>query len=398
MPDTIETAQHFIFVTQVYFCSMYAVVLWDWVVCLPREWQFIWRTSWTPVKASYIFCRYWVIAVVPYLLYCFVIDHSEETCKKIYKVPVALAMWNQVGAESVLLIRTYAFFNRNKLVLFFLLCALSGMIAYQLFVATSEMLVLPFVKPPFDQGPCLPMSKPRSAHLLGFFIAPLAFDTVITLMTVYKAFYIRRHNGGPSSRLIQTFLREGVFYYFLISIANLINGIFYLQPRQVISAINIPLSVMLSPVLACRLILDLRQRGSETVSHSEGTIPAFTFNSKIFGIRFGGPRSDSNSNSRPAPIRSHIRSKTSVLNSGLVLSTLGSVTGGEASSPGSVELHSLDVRKAMTDEGTGGLGRHHDDDDEVPEYRSVDMMNLGMGLSGAVHGVRIDVEKQTSAM
>lgn len=81
-----------------------------------------------------------------------------------------------------------------------------------------------------------------------------------------------------------------------------------------------------------------------------------------------------------------------------MLSTLGSVTGGEASSPGSVELHSLDVRKAMTDEGTGGLGRHHDDDDEVPEYRSVDMMNLGMGLSGAVHGVRIDVEKQTSAM
>jgi len=33
-----------------------------------------------------------------------------------------------------------------------------------------------------------------------------------------------------------------------------INGIFYLQPRQVISAINIPLSVMLAPVLACRLV------------------------------------------------------------------------------------------------------------------------------------------------
>ncbi|KAJ7203278.1 hypothetical protein GGX14DRAFT_535912 [Mycena pura] len=67
----------------------------------------------------------------------------------------------------------------------------------------------------------------------------------------------------------------GVFYYLLISIANLINGIFYLQPRQVISAINIPLSVMM--VLACRLILDLRERGSETVSHSEGAgIAAFT--------------------------------------------------------------------------------------------------------------------------
>lgn len=42
-------------------------------------------------------------------------------------------------------------------------------------------------------------------------------------MTVLKAFNIRRHSGGPSSRLIQTFLREGVFYYILISIANLVS-------------------------------------------------------------------------------------------------------------------------------------------------------------------------------
>lgn len=61
-------------------------------------------------------------------------------------------------------------------------------------------------------------------------------------MTVWKAFNIRRRNGGPNSRLIQTFLREGafflfvlppvifahriyppgVFYYILISIANLV--------------------------------------------------------------------------------------------------------------------------------------------------------------------------------
>ncbi|KAF5312162.1 hypothetical protein D9619_002568 [Psilocybe cf. subviscida] len=277
MSDDLDTAQHFIYVTQVYFCAMYAVVLWDWIISLPREYRFVWKTHWTPVKMAYLFCRYWVITVVPYLLYCFATDHPLATCQRIYKIPVALAMWNQVGSESVLLIRTYAFFSRNNYVLVFLLSALSGVVAYQLYVDTTQMLLLPFVKPPFDKGPCFPMSKPHSAHLLGFFVAPLLFDTVVTFMTVWKAFNIRRRNGGPNSRLIQTFLREGVFYYILISIANLVNGVFYLQPRQVISAINIPLSVMLGPVLACRLILDLRQRGSETVSHSEGTgIAAFT--------------------------------------------------------------------------------------------------------------------------
>jgi len=69
-------------------------------------------------------------------------------------------------------------------------------------------------------------------------MAPLAYDTIVTVITVGKAVMIRRRRGGPSSMLIQTFIREGdstnnvpsvtranqlsgVFYYILISIANL---------------------------------------------------------------------------------------------------------------------------------------------------------------------------------
>lgn len=68
-------------------------------------------------------------------------------------------MWNQVGSEceslglqrfpilivithtlAVLLIRTYAFFNRNVYVLCFLISAISGVVAYQLYVDTTQML------------------------------------------------------------------------------------------------------------------------------------------------------------------------------------------------------------------------------------------------------------------
>ena len=68
-------------------------------------------------------------------------------------------MWNQVGSESelfllnsynmlilvdaaVLLIRTYAFFSRNIYVLWFLVAALSGVVAYQLYVDTTQMLCM----------------------------------------------------------------------------------------------------------------------------------------------------------------------------------------------------------------------------------------------------------------
>lgn len=377
---------------------MYAVVLWDWIISLPREWQYIWKTSWTPVKAAYLFCRYWVITVVPYLLYAFVNNHSLETCQKIYKVshliicnlcslivllqiPVALAMWNQVGSESVLLIRTYAFFNRNKIVLAGLLCALGGMIAYQLYVDTSQMIVLPFLNPPFNEGPCFPISKPHSAHLLGFFIAPLGFDTIVTFMTICKAFYVRRRNGGPSSRLIQTFLREGVFYYLLISIANLINGIFYLQPRQAMSAINIPLSVMLSPVLACRLILDLRERGSETVAYSDG--PPFNSHGSRglpFGIQFSQQRSAAGSGvsgvtcRKPRPHGS----KSATINSGVVLTTIGGDLDAGAHD-NSVELNGLHHK------ASGDLG-----DDEMEDFKAAEV--------NCISGIRVDVEKTSNAI
>ncbi|PFH52225.1 hypothetical protein AMATHDRAFT_57149 [Amanita thiersii Skay4041] len=409
--DSLATAEHFIYVTQVYFCAMYAVVIWDWIISLPREYRFIWKTHWTPVKIAYLFCRYWIITVVPYLLYCFVIDHPAATCQKIYKIPVGLAMWNQVGSESVLLIRTYAFFNRNVYVLWFLLSALSGVVAYQLYVDATQMLLLPFFKPPFDSGPCFPMSKPHSAHLLGFFIAPLLFDTLVTFMTVFKAFNIRRRSGGPNSRLIQTFLREGVFYYILISIANLVNGVFYLQPRQVISAINIPLSVMMGPVLACRLILDLRERGSETVSHSEGTgIAAFTTKSVT---QHGSPFTPPTRRSKSV-IGGYGRNGRGLntISSNVLLSTFGSIPPEmdidveqdvvemySIHPPLGMELGSLSTAIGGEDgEPIGETGTHGES--PAPAYHSLELAQRGAGLQASnedigVTGIRIEVEKAT---
>ncbi|KAI5897988.1 uncharacterized protein SCHCODRAFT_02528990 [Schizophyllum commune H4-8] len=416
----LQEAKYYIFVTQVYFCAMYAVVVWDWIISLGREYRFIWKTHWTPVKAAYLFCRYWVIAVVPYLLFCFVTNHTKETCERIYKIPVALAMWNQVGSESILLIRTYAFFNRNTYILIFLITSMAGVAAYQLYVDTTQMLLLPFIDP--DHGPCLPMSKPHSAHLLGFFIAPLGFDTMVTFMTIIKAIYIRKRNGGPNSRLIQTFIREGVFYYIMISIANLVNGVFYLQPRQVMSAINIPLSVMMGPVLACRLILDLRERGSETVSHSEGTgIAAFATKS--------GMTQNTGSPYTP-PNRFGTRSKTgarfnprigmSTVDS-TVLSSMGSIPPDCAELGIDIEHDVVEMDKigmgydlgsltASAEDGEGIMDDSYEKDGKIIRGgRILPVERLEMGFKAArapsldhpkgdIRGIRVDVEKSTATM
>ncbi|KAH8835521.1 hypothetical protein DL96DRAFT_1574545 [Flagelloscypha sp. PMI_526] len=365
----------------------------------------IWKTVWTPVKVAYLFCRYWVLAVGAYLLYCFVAEHTKETCDRIFRIPVALAMWNQVGSESILLIRTYAFFNRSIYVLVFLLCALAGVVAYQLYVDTTHMWLLPFVKPPFTHGPCLPMSKPHSAHLLG---------DLFTFMTIFKAFRIRRRSGGPNSKLIQTFLKEGVFYYLLISVSNLINGIFYLQPRQVLSAINIPLSVMMAPLLACRLILDLRQRGSETVTHSEGTgMAAFSAKS---GSNTGSPFTPPMSRKHKMASSRYRNGPDSTLNSSkdVALESLGTnhELDLEMDMNSAVELDAMDHRGV--DLGTLSTAVGGEEHDALSSDRKANISDLEYGHSGLelgfrsapsldnirrdIRGIRVNVEKSTTTM
>jgi len=181
--------------------------------------------------------------------------------------------------------------------------------------------------------------------------------------------------------LFRLFLREGVFYYLLISIANLVNGIFYLQPRQAISAINIPLSVMLSPVLACRLILDLRERGSETVTHSDGH--AFNSNGSRglhLGILFSQQRSATGSGTggggcrKPRPYGG----KNATINSGAMLGTIGSDLG-VVGHDNSVELNGLHHK------ASGDIG-----DDEMEDFEAAEV--------NCISGIRVDVEKTSDAI
>ncbi|KAI0315062.1 hypothetical protein OF83DRAFT_387270 [Amylostereum chailletii] len=277
MVEKLETAKYFVFVTQVHFCAMYAVTVWDWLTNSGREYQYVWKGRWTMVKALYLFARYWVLLVMPYALWVLCSDHSWNTCVHVYKSVIAICMWNQASVEAILLLRTWAFFNRNMVLLSVLSSMFLGVLAYQLFVIIRHMLPLPFVE--VDVGPCFPMSRPGEAHILGFFVAPLAFDTIVTIITIFRAFSLR-HSVGFKNPIIQVFLSEGIFYYLVISVVNLINGVFYFQPRAVMSAIMIPLTVMMGPILACRLILDIRERSANpsTTLVANNSAPAALFN------------------------------------------------------------------------------------------------------------------------
>lgn len=140
----------------------------------------------------------------------------------------------------VLLIRTYAFLGRKTWMLGGLLALLATVLAYQIYVPIAQMVLLA-LGPPDVPAPCFPVARPHSAHVTGFFIAPLLFDGFVTGLTVWKAFSMRYRftkTSRESTSIVTTFVNEGIGYFALISAANLINGIFYLQPVAVLQALN----------------------------------------------------------------------------------------------------------------------------------------------------------------
>ena len=121
---------------------------------------------------------------------------------------------------------------------------------------------------------------------------------------------------------------------------------------------------MLAPVLACRLILDLRERGSETVSHSTGTIAftaGVTSSKSNHGSPFSGMGLGINS--------SRTSSKGLVRPNGVILSTVGSI---DPMGSG-VEMDNMDIKSGDVEGG----------------YKNE--LSFGSGIGG----IRVDVERTT---
>jgi len=90
-----------------------------------------------------------------------------------------------------------------------------------------------------------------------YWIGQLFFPTLVFGMTVGRIFSLRRR-GLTKGSITDVLLRDGVVYFAVIFVANLANVITFVAASQGIQQINAPFSEMITAVMICRLILNLR--------------------------------------------------------------------------------------------------------------------------------------------
>ncbi|KAG8712033.1 hypothetical protein FRC08_015121 [Ceratobasidium sp. 394] len=97
----------------------------------------------------------------------------------------------------------------------------------------------------------------RGEYLAAFWLAPLAMDTVITTLTVFKTLkYLRQQHGHIE--LVKIILRDGLLYFAVILVANLSNClVYYLAPPD-LKVIGASFSQIITIMMISRLQLNLR--------------------------------------------------------------------------------------------------------------------------------------------
>ncbi|KAH6904379.1 hypothetical protein BKA70DRAFT_1387246 [Coprinopsis sp. MPI-PUGE-AT-0042] len=260
MTDMIAHGLNLIHILQVYTSSMVAVAVWDWMTCLRAEWYCIWKKEWSLIKGLYLWTRYYGIVCFALNLWLFNANFSEEQCKSLHYIIAATCMWVTLGSEAILAVRTYAFLGKNKWLGFGLGGLLAAETAYLLYVSIAG--VGQINPPPFPdadgviRGPCTASDKPGQHVVSGFWLAPVAFDLICTFLTVAKALTL--HRAVSRSPIVQIFIREGVFYFLAVAGVNVLNAAFMFQKNPSIQNINSYLALVLSQVLCCRLVLNLK--------------------------------------------------------------------------------------------------------------------------------------------
>ncbi|KAJ7616067.1 hypothetical protein FB45DRAFT_801682 [Roridomyces roridus] len=254
---------------QIYIACTTSILIWDWLSCLPQEWRYIWKSKgWSPIKTLYCVVRYYTFAVLVLTDTWFFASWKQESCARYVKALPGAAVLIDLAIEAVLALRIYALYGCDRRMAAFLLVLMAAFLGVMIAVPILAFDCKYFyTRLPSWPGPCLITGKPSIAgpkFIIAFYAAPMTFDMVVTGMTLYRA--IDQHRRGGTSSLMHRMVRDGLFYFFAITSLNLLNVIFFVQGNELIQPINAPMSIQISTVLCCRLILNLRAANDNRMS------------------------------------------------------------------------------------------------------------------------------------
>ncbi|KAA1477966.1 hypothetical protein DENSPDRAFT_628293 [Dentipellis sp. KUC8613] len=191
-------------------------------------------------------------------------------------LPLGMTMMFTLFPSIIMLIRVYALYNRNKLVLIGLGTMIVGQTMagiWQVTVPGAAPAQVPIKNHEFEFHLCVYTPSPRLQKASGVYICiSLGYDSIVFFLTLGRTLYMfQKHQGrGPRSRsIVNNLIRDGGLYFASIFSINFIWAIMiFYGPEGLKDLAAIP-SSCITAVMISRVTLNLRIIVYKTVSEDE---------------------------------------------------------------------------------------------------------------------------------
>ncbi|KAH7922345.1 hypothetical protein BV22DRAFT_1131506 [Leucogyrophana mollusca] len=271
------------------YCRLAPAALWFFDYCLTfdDELRVMWlRRRWGFAHALFILTRYLPLVGFICAIYDSVTPHlALYTCLPLYKTYGCILLVIMVVTEALLLIRTLALWNDNKIVKYTLTTLYTLVsIAVAICAGVSMSLDLYSVcsSSEAESSPSAAAAAKSGAAsedflITGAFSGVAFFELVVLCLTIYHGL-VRRSLGASSRNRLATSLRQGnLVYAASLFTMSVVNNVFFVLPLDAGWAGLLDVfQGVLHGVMASRIMFDLRD------ADKSGSTDAYTVSSMQF--------------------------------------------------------------------------------------------------------------------
>jgi len=260
MDFPVVAAHQSIVATRIGVIAVYCLTLYEWLEGLSKEIELIHPSRWNSIKMAYFLCRYYALLSWPIVLFAYVGNHTAQTCSKLMYPVNVLLFPMQFFAQGVMLMRAYAFTERHPAVLLVLCVCFGGLFGIDVWFFCINIPSLPAVTYEIlGETGCFPnyAIATGNARVVIAMSSSVAMD--LLSLCIIVVYCVRKRTMLGS--LGRTFLGQGFFAFAVVLIVHTFSmGMYYNPHAGFHNGIGLPCNLVISNIMACRLILDLRRK------------------------------------------------------------------------------------------------------------------------------------------
>ncbi|KAG1836450.1 hypothetical protein DFJ58DRAFT_171539 [Suillus subalutaceus] len=266
--DDITAARSLQIATSV-FASMATFWIYDYACSLHEEWSFLLRSHWSKVKCLYIVTRYLPFILLTEKLYInFTPNVNPGKCRVFDVVDSGLGIVSAVCSECFFVLRTYALWNNNRILLVAMLVIIPSIVGASMGIAFTTNAPAAFATSAIP-GIVGCYQSSTSFRLFIPFLLLSAFELGLLMLTLIRA--IQNWKTNPS-RLFIVLVKHNIFYYtcgFLFSVANIFTSMLLQYSYH---TMLYDFQFIILAILATRMHRNLWRMSVNRHSHNSGTL------------------------------------------------------------------------------------------------------------------------------